>query len=91
MQRDTQTPLHGRTVTCPCCQGETKLEIDDSDQPGGILIVSCNHCIGGRVPAEVDEHSGALVNLPHRYVPDVSHFMGDCAVCGHTQSSPVHV
>lgn len=27
---------------------------------------------------------------PHAYVPDVSHYMGDCAVCGHTQASPVH-
>ena len=44
-------------VTCPCCQGKEKLEIDDSDQPCGILVVGCNHCIGGRVPAEVEEAS----------------------------------
>lgn len=66
--------------------------------------VLCIYCNNGRVAAEVDEHSGEVPPLfawrgpsntaeavePHAYVPDLSHYMGDCAVCGHIQSSPVH-
>jgi len=90
MQRNTQTPAIGITVTCPCCHGNKRLIVFDEALETDVTVLCC-HCIDGRVPAEVDEDSGSSLYVgPHAYVPDASHYMGDCAVCGHTQSSPVH-
>ena len=78
------------TVTCPCCHGEERIIVFDEALQCDVPVV-CIYCINGRVPAEVHEESGSWKPLlPHAYVPDLSHYMGDCAVCGHIQSSPVH-
>lgn len=53
MQRDTQTPATGITVTCPCCHGTKRLTLHDPEQEHPTSVLCC-HCIDGRVPSEDD-------------------------------------
>lgn len=56
-ERFTQTPAATQAprVTCPCCHGEQKLEIDDALQASGVLIVPCLYCLDGTVPSELEQ------------------------------------
>jgi hypothetical protein len=80
------------TVMCCHCQGEGTVSAEVNEHSGEYLPQFTTMTEAS--PPPVITNSGEVPPLyvePHAYVPDVSHYMGDCAVCGHIQSNPVHI